>query len=274
MGLGTTAGLTGLSKSVDYAGQDQREFAQMNSLQNDIAKDEQASLLAQELEAKQYEEISNKAAEMLEPDRVKIKTKSLELQKNIRAKIEEYGSRKAFFANGGVALLSKYKSDLLTSPETLSYTDNKKNMETLMKIQQEGKGHLISEIDAQSLKNYNAGIGDGKITYSGMKSEVVIPEKYYNYQEDVPAEVILKSNYMNIYNNWLIDNPKMNGLTGENLKSELLLYTMKNHHGQGTNMLKYQSDLAEEQQRRQQRAVSSAGTGSKMKTMTFLLWLK
>jgi len=262
-GFGKLAAATGLAKNIDYVGQNQREFAQMENIEKEIAKNEQASMMAQELEAKQYEEIANKAAEMLEPDRIKIKTKSLELQKNIRAKIEEHGSRKAFYANGGIALLSKYKSDVLTSPETLGYLDNKKNMESLMKIQADGKGHLISDLDKKRLEDYNAGIGDGKITYSGMKSEVVIPEKYYNYGEDVPAEIILRSNYLPIYNNWLLDNPELSALQGDNLKIELLNYTYKNHYGQGTNMLKYQSDLANENLRKQQKALSVAGTGSK-----------
>jgi biotin-(acetyl-CoA carboxylase) ligase len=261
MNLGAIAGLTGLSKSVDYVGQNQREFAQMDNIEKDIAKDEQANLMAQELEAKQYEEIANKATEMLEPDRIKIKARSLEFQKTIRSKIEEYGSRKAFFENGGVGLLSKYKSDILTSPETLSYTDNKKNMEQLMKIMADGKGHLIADIDKQKLDDYNAGIGDGKISYSGMKSEVTIPEKYYNYGEDVPAEVILKSNYLQIYNNWLLDNPNMGALKGKDLNEELLSYTYKNHYGQGVNMQKYQSDLSEQQLAKQRQAVATAGTG-------------
>ena len=260
MGLGTSAAMSGLAKSVDYVGQNQREFAQIKNIESDIAKEEQANMLAQELEAKQYEEINAKASEMLAPDRIKIQAKSLELQKNIRSKIEEYGSRKAFFENGGVALLSKYKSDLLNSPETLGYVDNQKNMTTLMKMQADGKGHLIADADKQRLEDYNAGIGDGKITYSGMKSEVTIPEKYYNYGEDVPAEIILKSNYMAIYNNWLLDNPKLTYLKGDQLKEELLNYTMQNHYGQGTNMLKYQSDLSEQALEKQQRAVATAGT--------------
>lgn len=260
MGLGGLAAATGLAKSIDYIGQNQREFAQMESIEKDIAKDQQANMMAQELEAKQYEEIASKASEMLEPDRIKIKNRSLELQKNIRAKIEEYGSRRAFFENGGVALLSKYKSDLLTSTETLGYMDNKKNMESLMKIMADGKGHLISDLDKQKLDNYNAGIGDGKITYSGMKSEVIIPEKYYDYQTEVPPETILKSNYLAIYNNWLLDNPTMTGLSGDNLKGELLAYTVKNHYGQGINMQRHQNDLANENLRRQKEAVEKTGT--------------
>ena len=259
-GLGQTAALAGLSKGVDYAARDQREFAQMDNIEKDIAKTKQADMMAQEVEAKQYEEIAKSAENMLGPDRLKIQSKSLELQKNIRSKIEEYGSRRAFFENGGVALLSKYKSEVLSSPETLGYFDNKKNMEQLMKIQADGKGHLISDRDKKALEDYNAGVGDGKITYSGMKSEVIIPEKYGNYGDDIPVETILRSNYLQIYNNWLLDNPNMEGLSSESLQNELRAYTLKNYYGQGTNMQKYQNDLAEESLRRQQKAVQSAGT--------------
>lgn len=261
-GIGTLGAISGLSKSVDYAAQDQREFAQMQNIEQNLAKDQQANMMAQELEAKQYEEIANKAAEMLGPDRVKIQAKSIELQRNIRAKIEEYGSRKAFFENGGVALLSKYKSELLTSAETLSYSDNKKNMESIIKIQESGKGHLLSARDLKSMQDYNAGIGDGKITYSGMKSEVAIPEKYYNYQEEIPAEAILMygSNYMAIYNNWLIENPNKKGLSGDDLKAELLQYTYQNHAGQGINETKYQNDIARRNLKEDKEEIAKAGT--------------
>lgn len=259
-GLGTNAATLGLSKSHDYVAQDQREFAQMQNIETDIAKRDQASMMAQELEAKQYEEIAKSAENMLAPDRVKIQSKSLELQKNIRAKIEEYGSREAFFKNGGIALLSKYKTEVLSSPETLGYMDNKKNMEQLMKIQADGKGHLISDADKLSLENYNLGVGDGKISYSGMKSEVVIPEKYGNYGEDIPTETILRSNYLQIYSNWLLDNKDLQALSGDALQNELRQYTFKNYYGQGINMQKYQNDLANENLRKQQKAVEAAGT--------------
>lgn len=260
-GLGMNAALTGLSKSVDYVAQNQREFAQMQNIEMDIAKKQQANMMAQELEAQQYAEIAKSAENMLAPDRVKIQQKSLELQKVIRSKLEEYGSREAFFKNGGVALIEKYKTGVLTSPETLGYFDNKKNMEQLLKIQADGKGHLIADADKQRLENYNAGIGDGRITYSGMKSDVVIPEKYYNYGEEVPTETILRSNYLQIYNNWLLDNPDLEALSGEELQNQLRQYTFKNHYGQGINMQKYQNDLANENLRKQQKAVESAGTG-------------
>jgi hypothetical protein len=263
-GIGQLSAVAGLNKSVDYAAKNQREFAQMKNIETDIAKSEQENLMAQEMESKQYAEIEASAAKMLGPDRERIQKKSLELQANIRSKIEEYGSRKAFFSNGGVALLSKYKSEVLNSPETLSYMDNKSNMETLMKIMQEGKGHLISDTDRESLENYNAGRGTA-ISYSGLKAEVKIPENYYDYQEEVPAEVILKSNYLQIYNNWLLDNPGLKGLKPTELQEQLLSYTMTHHYGQGTNKERLQANIAEKNLRSQQRAVRDAGVSKEDK---------
>lgn len=272
MNLGAIAGLSGLSKSVDRAAETQKEFATMDNLQNDIQKEKQSNMLAQEMEAKQYEDVANKASELLEPDRQKIRAKSLELQQSIRSKIEEYGSRKAFFENGGFSLLSKYKSDLLTSEETLSYQDNKKNMESLIKIQESGKGDLISKRDMESLTNYRNGIGDGKIIYSGLKSEVKIPEKYFNYQEEIPSENILMygSNYMAIYNNWLLENPNKKGLMGKDLKNELLLYTAQNHSGQGVNEIKYQNDIAKQNKREEEDKINKAGTGAETAPKSFV----
>mgnify|MGYP003511852294 FL=1 len=47
MGLGGLAAATGLAKSIDYVGQNQREFAQMESIEKDIEKDQQANMMAQ-----------------------------------------------------------------------------------------------------------------------------------------------------------------------------------------------------------------------------------
>lgn len=272
MNIGAIAGLTGLSKNVDRVAQTQREMASMKDVEQSMARDQEQSMLAQEMESKQYEEIAAKSAELLEPDRDKIRVRSLELQKNIRSKIEEYGSRKAFFSNGGVALLSKYKSDLLSSNETMSYVDNKKNMESLMKLKESGKGHLISSIDLQKLNDYQQGTGDGKISYSGIKSEVEIPEKYFDYQQDIPAGNILhyKDNYMGIYGNWAIENPNLVGLQGEDLEAQLLEYTYKNHSGMGTNETKRNYDMARASQKEEQDRITKSGTPEEEKTLSLV----
>ena len=114
MGLGGLSALSGMAKPIDRVGAEAREFDAMNQYKADVEKDAQDSLAAQELEAKQYAEISEKASQLLEPDRDKIRSKSIELQKMIRSKIEEYGSRKAFFTAGGAALLAKYKKEVST----------------------------------------------------------------------------------------------------------------------------------------------------------------
>jgi len=266
MNLGAIAGLTGLAKPSDSAGRVGREIAVMNDIENSVARDKQASMMMQEMEAQQYNDIAEKASTLLEPDRNKVKQKSLELQQNIRSKIEEYGSRKAFFENGGVGLLAKYKSELLTSAETLSYFDNKANLEKLMKIKESGKAHLISSVDLQSLNDYQAGVGNGKITYAGMKSEIDLPEQYFNYQEQIPAANILhyKDNYMGIYGNWLIENPKLSGLQGKELEEQLLEYTYRNHSGQGLNQTKYQNDLARKNLKEDEEKLQKAGTAKEV----------
>ena len=261
MGLGGLSALSGLAKPIDRVGAEAREFDSMNQYKAELEKDAQDSLAAQELEAKQYAEISEKASQLLEPDRDKIRAKSIELQKMIRSKIEEYGSRKAFFAAGGAALLAKYKNDLLSSKETTSFFDNKKNMESLIKLKEAGKGHLISSIDLQSMNNYLEGKGD-KITYSGMKSEIEIPENYFDYGVDIPAQNILhyKDNYMGIYGNWLIENPDKAYLKGPDLEEQLLSYTMRNHSGKGLNEFNRKAEAAARAVREEKEAIAKAGT--------------
>lgn len=262
MGLGGISALAGMAKPVDRVSADEREFRMMNELQAQKEKEDQQSLAAQELESKQYAEISEKASQLLEPDRNKIRSASLELQKKIRSKIEEYGSRKAFFAAGGASLLAQYKNDLLTSEETTSYFDNKKNMEALIRLKESGKGHLISSIDLQNMQAYEQGIGT-KITYSGMKSEIPIPEEYFDYGVNIPAENILhyKDNYMAIYGNWLIENPDKTELTGKDLEEQLLAYTMRNHSGRGLNEFNRKAEAAARAVKAEKDAVTRAGTG-------------
>lgn len=262
MGLGGISALSGMVKPVDKVGADAREFELMSKFKAEQEKEAADSLAAQELEAKQYAEISEKASQLLEPDRDRIRSKSLELQKMIRSKVEEYGSRKAFFQAGGAALLAQYKNDLLSSKETMSYFDNKKNMESLIQIKRDGKGHLISSIDLQSMNNYLEGVGD-KITYSGMKSEIEIPENYFDYGVDIPAQNILhyKDNYMGIYGNWLIENPDKADLKGADLEEQLLSYTMRNHSGRGTNEFNRKAEAAARKVQEEKEAIAKAGTG-------------
>ena len=230
MGLGTLSGMTGLASGIDRVDEAQRGLATLQQLDNGIQKDKAESLLMQEMEAKQYEEIQNKASELLEPDRDRIRAKSIHLQSAIRSKIKEYGSRKAFFENGGLSLLSKYKTDLLTSKETTLYKDNKENMTKILAMQEAGKGGMLSKIDLINLQNYQNGKSD-VITYSGLKSEVDIPEKAFDYGSVIASEKILHygNNYMKIYGNFIKDHPKMKGLKGKDLENQLLLYTKQEH---------------------------------------------
>lgn len=227
--LGTLAGMNGLAKGVDKVAESQRNLASLQAVEQTVQKQKAESIVMQQMEAQQYEEIQKQASELLERDRANIQLKSLSLQKNIRAKIEEYGSRKAFFAAGGTALLSQYKSDLLTSDEFMLYKDNKNNMATILKIKESGK--TLNKVDEQNLINYNLGLSN-KITYTGIKNtEIEIPSNEYDYGTVIPPQVILHkgSNYMKIYSNFLLDHPDQKNLKGDDLEIALQEYTLREH---------------------------------------------
>lgn len=224
--LGNMAAYAGLSQGVDLVGESQRGLAALQNVENSVKQDRAESMMLQEMESKQYEEINAKAADMLERDRDKIRGKSLDLQSEIRSKIQEYGSRKAFFEAGGYALLNKYKSDLLTSNEVLGFQDNKANLAKIIAAKEANKGHLLSVGDINNYTNYMNGISD-KITYSGLKSEVVMPTQTHDYGEVIPPADILYNdkNYMAILNNFLIDYPDKANMPKEQLDTALLAYT-------------------------------------------------
>lgn len=261
MELGSISGMLGLSKSVDYVAEANRNIAMLTAVDERIQKEKQESMMLQELEAKQYEEISARAATLLERDRSAINTRSLALQADITSKIKEYGSRKRFFASGGVALLLKYKSDLLNSPEMIRYESNKKNMEKLMMLQEAGKGAFITKRDQLSLERYNSGESN-EITYSGLKSEVDLPEKYYQFGQKLAPIQILEygDNYMRILGNMLKDHPEFKGLQGNELRTQLLEYTAQNYGGQGMDKTLLEHELALNRLRSSKKEIAEKGT--------------
>lgn len=259
--LGTSAGISGLATGVDRVAEAQRSISTLQQLDNGIQKDKAESLMMQEMEAKQYEEIKNKASELLERDRDRIRVKSIELQSAVRSKIKEYGSRKAFFENGGLALLSKYKSDLLTSKETMLFKDNKENLTRILAMQEAGKGGQLSKIDLLNLQNYQDGKSD-VITYSGLKSQIDIPERAFDYGEVIAAKKILHygNNYMSVYANFLKDHPSLKGLKGEDLENQLLMYT-KQEHGQSQGLDHYhEEERSRKALRDEERKAASSGS--------------
>jgi CRISPR/Cas system-associated endoribonuclease Cas2 len=272
MELGNIAGITGLAKNIDRVAEAQRGMATLQAVDQTMQKDKQESLMMQEMESKNYEEIANKASELLEPDRDKIRSKSLELQADIRSKIEEYGSRKAFFEAGGLSLLSKYKTDLLTSKETMQYKDNKANMERIFAAEKDGKGGNLSVIDMQNLKDYQNGNGD-IITYSGLKSDIEIPQTSFDYGSTIAPEKILHGlgNYTKIYGNYIKDNPKMKGLTGKNLEDVLLEYTRHQYgQSQGLNQLHEQQRFSMAEHQAANKAVIDSATPKEDKSISLV----
>lgn len=70
-----------------------------------------------------------------------------------------------------------------------------------------GFGHLINPSDMANLENYQK-TGNGKITYTGMMSEIEMPkDDKYEYGISIPAKDILYKNYMKIMGNYKLTHP-------------------------------------------------------------------
>lgn len=262
--LGGLAGIAGLTSQVDGGQSAQRELATMQALEQSVKMDEAESLKMQEIEAAEYEKISEMSSSLLERDRNKINDKALGLQNEIRNKIREYGSKKDFYANGGLALLKGYKSDLMNSQEVSAYKENKVNLENIYKIQLAGKGHTIAPRDIKAMQDYQNGTGD-RVTYSGMMSELDYPEELYNFGEDISLENILRSkdNYAKVAANYFIENPDMKGLPKAELDVQLLGFMKKmGYAAKGTDKdkMKYQAEMAKKMLDLETEKVKAAAT--------------
>lgn len=207
-----------------------QELAQLQALaegqKKKIADKKQAAMEMELYEA----QISQFADNLLAPDRNAIYEKARLLKGNIRDHIKNTGgSYKSFMDNGGHQILGDYKRAIVTSPESSQYLENKKNMEMVLKMLQEGKGHLISPTDRANFDNYISN-GGGKISYSGTKGEIKLPnlDRFKN-GEAVPTEIILDENMAVILNNYAIHHrgtdkdPAISGQLPS--RAELLAYT-------------------------------------------------
>lgn len=275
MALGNLAAFGGLASGPDKNARVQRELGTLQQLSNMVEKERQEELMFQEMEANQIEEIQKQAEGMLERDRQKINAKAIQLGSNIKDEIGRYGSRRAFFANGGYAKLREYKNNILNSEEANRYRDNKINLERILKLQEAGKGAFIAKQDLEALKRYENG-EDVAITYSGMKSEVDIPEDAFQFGDNIPPGEILRygNNYAAIYGNWLLENPHLEGLSGDELNMNLLAYTQANYSGIGKDKTKIQMQMAENRakaERNANKGLNDDGTPKRQDYATELL---
>lgn len=270
MALGNLAAFGGLSSGPDKNERVQRELGTLQQLSSMIEKERQEEMMFQEMEANQIEEIQKHAESLLERDRQKISAKAIQLGNNIKDEIGRYGSRKAFFANGGYAKLREYKNNILYSEEANRYKDNKINLERILKIQEAGKGALLAKQDLEALKRYENG-EDVAITYSGMKSEVDIPEDAFQFGDNIPPGEILRhgNNYAAIYGNWLLENPHLEGLSGDELNMNLLAYTQANYSGIGKDKTRLQMQMAQNRARAERNTAKGLNDDGSPKTMDY-----
>lgn len=176
--------------------------------------------LAAQQEAAYYERLNQEAEEMLAPDRQRFDGMVTKMQGSIREKIAMYGGdRREFLKNGGQKVIQNFSSDITKSDEFQTYTRNKENYVKLKDAMEKGLGHRISIRDKKSLENYEAN-GSGQISYSGMMSEIEMPDdNNYNLGADIPLTDILynEDNYMKILGNYMINFPDDKQPTTESL---------------------------------------------------------
>lgn len=184
-----------------------------------------------QLKEQQYnEQISKFADELLAPDRDRINNKAKLLSQRVRQEIaNQGGDMRKFFASGGHTIMADYKNGIINSQEASVYLNNKKNTEFILKVQQAGKGHLLSPVDLDNFKRYGE-TGQGEITYSGMLNEIEMPDaQNYDYGAKIPARDILMTNYAKIYGNYKMMYPDSAEPTTEALEA----FTDQMYQGRG-----------------------------------------
>lgn len=252
-GIGNLAAFSGLVSGPDKMQSSQNELATLERLGQHIKAERNEDMLFQEMEAAQYEEIQKEAAAMGGPDRERLTKKLNSFQGEIKEKIKEYGSMKKFMENGGMSLLKKGKADLLYSEEFNDARENQKNRELILKAQYAGKGNLIARQDIEALNKYANG-DSTKVTFSGLKTEVDIPENSYMLGDDLSPENILDhgDNYFKVFGNWQIENPDVSvkGWSESEIRGKLLEYVKLNYHGIGSNDKMYSAKKEKEERER------------------------
>lgn len=275
--LGALSAAAALAQPIETVESKQRELASLSMLKDGIDKERKENMLYQELEAKEYEEISAYASQLLEPDRKKIQAEAFKLQEKVQGHVRDTGSRKMFFSNGGVAALKKYKTDLLNSEPSLRYKDNKNNMERILALQASGKAHLLAPKDLKALQEYQNGEGD-KITYSGLMSELDYSiADMYGFGQDVPDIALLrnKDNFTRIYGNYVTENgpDSLKGMDDTQIESTLLSFMNKmGYNTKGKDEFYRQQQAIAARERRAYKEQKAATDGTTEGKQEKILW--
>lgn len=231
-------GLTHQAGKRESARADLNTLSQLHSLKKgEEAQEQQAALVEQQY----YDGIRAEADKLLVGDRKKINAKAVSIQSEIRKNIKLFGgSRKKFMANGGVAMIGDYKNQVLDSNEFTTYKENKVNMERILDLKQKNLGHLLTPQDQLALENYER-TGSGKITYSGLMSEIEIPESnLFDYGSQIgPSDIVATgSNKMKLLSNYMLEYPDAvppNPQTSEGMETLRNYVIAKGYGGKGSN---------------------------------------
>lgn len=240
-----SAGMTGLTHNVNKRESAQRDMATYEKLVNmkkqSEAEEQQAALIEQQY----YERLRKEAEQMLAGDRKAINEKSKSIQSQIRSQIRAFGgSRAKFMANGGMALIGDYTNNVLDSDEVQTYKQNKINLEKILDIKEKKMGHLLTENDKQSLKDYETN-GSGTITYAGLMNEIVIPDanKFEFGTYTIPSDILRNGdNFIRILANYQLENPDYDpgSESQDKVWKRMLAYTAQKGWSQrGTHESKY-----------------------------------
>tara|TARA_A100000172_G_C3044260_1_gene111858 strand:- start:39731 stop:41680 length:1950 start_codon:yes stop_codon:yes gene_type:complete len=208
------------------------------------ARKEQAS--AQE--AAYYERLNAEADKMLGPDRERFDKMVSKMHNSIRNKVAMYGGNRAeFLKNGGRSIMENFTEDIKSTPEFQTYITNKENSVKIKDAMEKGFGHRISMRDKKALEHYEQ-TGEGNITYSGLMSEIEMPnDNNYDLGKDIPMTDILfnEDNYMKVLGNYMTNFPEDQQPTTEKLLGfmSLMGYGKK---GSNRETLRLKQKLAQE----------------------------
>jgi hypothetical protein len=204
-------GLLGLTNNIKDTNTATRELSVLETMDNRVRSDRAGEALAQKEEALMYERMYKMSDEMLEKDRNQINKRIGMAQDQITSHMRDSGgSKKRFMEQGGLSAMSKISNDIMRSPESVKYQENKKNLAKILELQEKELGHLISPKDLQSWTDYQSNENGGTISFSGVMSNIEMPPPAnFDYGTDIPLEKILSngSNMMRIKSNYAMTYP-------------------------------------------------------------------
>lgn len=232
MDFGVAKGLSALYGNTGKRENSKNELAILSMIDNKRKADEKEDQLARQEQESYEAKVNEFSATLLAPDRERINEKARMLSKKVRENVQLYGGDMSkFMAGGGGQVMKDYKNSLINSTEAVSYAENKKNMDMIVKAQMDGK--IINPTDLANLNHYNK-YKEGPITYTGILNEIDMPNaKAYDFGTKIPAEDILdnESNYMKIYGNYVTTFPNLPPPT----RAELTTFVNNQYSKEGEN---------------------------------------